>query len=185
MPRNLDPATLAELSAGNVSPAFLVSLHFKSGVAYVWSGIGPIAYGGNTYQGVGSLGEISAISEDSEISARGIVLTLSGIDRTLWADCMSDIQIGAPASVLFGLLTAGLQFIGSPYTIFGGIVDQPKISVGGDTLSISLALENNLIDLKRASNRRYTAADQRLRYPTDIGFNWVEVLNDIALRWGS
>lgn len=185
MPRNLDPATLAELSAGNVNPAFLVSLQFTSGVQYVWSGIGQIAYGGNIYQGVGSLGEISAISEGSEISAKGIALTLSGIDRTLLADCNADIQIGAPASVLFGLLTSGLQFIGSPYTIFGGTVDQSKISVGGDKLSISLALENKLIDLQRASNRRYTAADQRLRYPTDIGFNWVEPLNDIALRWGS
>ena len=35
----------------------------------------------------------------------------------------------------------------------------------------------------RASNRRYTSVDQGLYYPGDTAFNWVESLNDQALKW--
>ncbi|MGA8109355.1 MAG: hypothetical protein WB974_07955, partial [Acidobacteriaceae bacterium] len=71
-----------------------------------------------------------------------------------------------------------------PYLIFSGTVDKPTVEISGKTMSITLALENKLVNLQRACQRRYTAADQHLAYPDDIGFNWVEILNDIALRWG-
>jgi hypothetical protein len=41
-----------------------------------------------------------------------------------------------------------------------------------------------MANLQRATNRRYTAADQRSYFPLDSGLNWVEVLSDIALLWG-
>jgi hypothetical protein len=63
-------------------------------------------------------------------------------------------------------------------------VDKPHISTGATTITVSLALENRLANLQRASARLWTAADQNIEYPTDSAFNWVEVLNDISLRWG-
>jgi len=96
----------------------------------------------------------------------------------------ADIQQGAPASLWFGLMSGG-ALIGTPYLIFSGIVDQPTIEIDTQALTFTLALENKLANLVRATCRRYTAADQRLYYPDDIGFNWVEILNDVALRWGT
>lgn len=101
-------------------------------------------------------------------------------------EALGDIWIGAPAKIWYGLmdLETGALY-GVPYLIFSGTVDKPSIHVGLDTLSITLALENRLVNLQRANQRRYTAADQKIYYPTDMAFNWVESLNDIALRWGS
>ena len=50
-------------------------------------------------------------------------------------------------------------------------------------MTIALKLENRLVNLQRANMRRYTAADQNLYYPGDTAFNWVEILNDQALKW--
>jgi len=96
---------------------------------------------------------------------------------------MQDVEIGAPATIWFGLIQNG-QLIGT-YQIFKGLVDQPSISIDTETVSITLALENRLTDLQRGNGRRYTSADQNLYYPDDTGFTWVEILNDQALRWGS
>ena len=52
-------------------------------------------------------------------------------------------------------------------------------------MEIQLALENRMIQLQRPNVLRYTSADQRLRFPTDTAFGWVEQLNDLALIWGS
>ena len=65
-----------------------------------------------------------------------------------------------------------------------GTVDRPAIPVGPDKLTITLALENRMLNLQRPTMRRYTAGDQNYYFPDDSGFNWVEVLNDIALLWG-
>ena len=181
--RALDPLMLAALEASVVVPAFLASLQFQSGIQYIWSGIGPLVYNSNTYLGVGSLGGIGTINEGTEVQAAGTALTLSGIDPALYSACMDDIQLGAPAQIWFACLNNG-QIIGTPYLLFSGQVDKPHISTGATTITVSLALENRLANLQRASARLWTAADQNKDNPTDSAFNWVEILNDISLRWG-
>lgn len=184
MSRALDSNLQTALSAGLVFPAILAEFHFRSGTAYVWTGIGPLVYDAQTYTGVGSLANLGAIVEGTEVRADGTSVSLSGIDPALYADCMSDIRLGAPAKVWFALLTQGV-IIGAPYLLFSGLVDKPDVSTGGDSISVSLALESRLTNLQRASQRRYTSADQHIQYPDDTGFGWVELLNDIALVWGS
>ena len=79
MSRNIDSTLAAGLANANIQPIILAALTFASGVVYVWSGVGDLVWGGNTYQGVGALGSISAISEGSSVQADGMTLTLSGI----------------------------------------------------------------------------------------------------------
>jgi len=184
MSRQLDPSLASALSDGIIYPIVLVMLTFASSTKYVWSGVGNFVYNGNTYLGVGSLGSISTISEGSEVQADGINLKLSGIDPVFMGECMADIQLGAPAKVWFALVSEG-AIIGSPYLIFSGNVDQPKFNTSADECSITLSLENELVNLQRASQRRYTSADQRNFYPNDTAFGWVEQLNDQALVWGT
>lgn len=98
-------------------------------------------------------------------------------------EAMADMQIGGPATLRFGLLNNGL-LLGTPYTLFKGQMDQPTVSWSPETSTIEIALESRLTNLSRPTQRRYTAADQHVAYPDDTGFNFVEWLNDIALRWG-
>lgn len=185
MSRSLDTNLAAALSYGLVIPVLLAQLTFKSSTQYVWTGVGNLTYNAQTYIGVGSLGKMGAVTEGIEVKADGTSITLSGIDPTLLNDSMTDIQPGAPASISLGLLTQNGVLIGAPYQLFAGTMDQPTVSVGAETISITIALENRMIDLSRPSMRRYTSADQRLYYPTDSAFGWVEQLNDLALIWGS
>lgn len=99
-------------------------------------------------------------------------------------EALNDVRIGGPAKIWYGLMSNG-ALLGTPYLIFSGTVDKPKVVVDVKSASIALALENRLVNLQRANQRRYTAADQKLAYPTDNSMNWIETLNDIALRWGN
>ena len=160
MARDLDTLLAAALLNASVRPLILVQLTFASQICYVHSGVGTFVWDGMSFLGVGSLGP------------------------TLCGECMADIQLGAPAKIWIALLAGGTTLIGAPYLWFSGAVDKPVFSTGGDTMTIALALENKLINLARPSMRRYTSADQRLEYPTDTAFSWVEQLNDQALIWG-
>jgi hypothetical protein len=174
---------LASLVSETIRPGFLASIGFHTATEYIWSGLGNLVYAGNTYKGVGSLGKIGSVSESTEVRAIGTTVTLSGIDPALLSECLNDIQLGAPAAIYFALFDAALNILGTPYPLFIGTVDQPVIQIGVKEMSISLKLENKLANLQRANMRRYTAADQRLYYPNDTAFNWVEILNDLALKW--
>ena len=184
MPRSIHPSMTSALSSGLIVPALFVMLTFKSATRYVWSGVGNIVVNAQTYTGVGSLGSIGSIIEGTEVRADGTTVKLSGIDPILQGECMADIQLGAPAKIWFGLMASGTTLIGTPYLLFSGTVDRPTVSIAPNEIAITLALESAMINLQRATQRRYTSADQRLYWPTDTAFSWVEMLNDVALVWG-
>ena len=116
----------------------------------------------------------------------GVAVYYTGTPLTktsLIYEALQDVRMGAPAKIWYGLMANG-SLLGTPYLVFSGTVDKPTAQVDEKSASITLALENRLVNLQRANQRRYTAADQKLAYPTDLGFHWVETLEDIALRWG-
>jgi hypothetical protein len=185
MSRQLDTALAAAISSGDITPFFMAQLSFKTQIQWVWTGVGNLVWSGQTFVGVGSVAKIGTIQEGSVVYAYGTTVTLSGIDPDLLGECLTDMEPGAQATLWFGVLSSAGTIIGSPYQVFSGSMDQPTVSVGVDTISITLALETKMLDLSRASNRRYTSADQRLYFPTDSAFGWVEPLNDMADVWGT
>ena len=182
MPRNLPSAMVTAVTGNDVTMAFLLDLGLVSGAEYVWSGWGTLNANGQSYRGVGSFALVGDVAEGSDVKARGTRVGLSGIDSTLLSDTLNDIQIGAAVTLWLAVFSGGAVL--AVYPLFVGTVDRPTIQLGPDTFTIMVALENKLSNLRRASNRRYTNADQRVYYPNDIGLSWVEPLNDIALRWG-
>jgi hypothetical protein len=99
-------------------------------------------------------------------------------------EALNDIRTGGPAKIWFGLMQGG-AFLGTPYQVFSGMVDKPTVNTGPDASTIALALENRLVNLQRPNNRKYTTADQHLYYPDDMGFNWVEILQELSLIEGA
>lgn len=184
MARDVSTPMVTAITGNNYAPIIMLDLTLSIGTIYVWSGVGTFVYNGHSYQGVGSLGALGEVTEGTQIKADGTTITLSGIDSTLLTETLNDIQLGAPVTIWFACFAAG-GVVGTPYPLFVGTVDKPVVDIGPTTFSITLNLENRLFDLQRATNRRYTTSDQRYYYPDDIGFSWVEALNDIALVWGN
>jgi hypothetical protein len=180
--RNMTPQMQAAISARMVQPAILASLTFNQGTMNVWTGIGDIVANGVTYSGIGSLGSIGTISEMTTVEAAGTSVTLNGCDPTIYADAISDIKTGQPASIWLACLN-GTTVLGT-ILIFKGLIDIPTVSEGADDISISLALESKLTNLQRANRRLWTDTEQRRKYPTDSGFQYVNALVDCVNNWG-
>src|ERR1035438_6115524 len=130
MPRNISSPMVSPLTGNQIRPGMLAAITFSTGVQYIWSGVGNLVVGGNTYRGVGSFGKISRIEEGVDVQAFGMTVSLGGIDPALLADCLSDIQLGAPATIYFALFDASCNVIGTPYPLFVGVVDRPTITPG-------------------------------------------------------
>ena len=185
--RSMTTAMQAALTSPYARPAIFIQATFKTGPIYVWTGVGSIAWGGNTWLGVGSLGSISAIESGANVEARGMVLALSGIDNALLTDVLTEFQTKAAVLVYFGLFDTSAStptLVPDPISLGVFRMDQPKISVGAQTATISISCENRLIDMNVSVYRRYTNDDQQLDYPGDLGCEFVSGIQNTLNVWG-
>lgn len=184
MPRVMTPLVAGLLAGGRLSLQIFVKLAFVSSTEYLWTGYGSIDWNGNTWSGIGELGSISPIIEDSSNTAQGITISLSGIRPGLVTEVMSEVQQGFPASLWLVFMSDQCVPIDSLGCMVGRM-DQPTISEGSDADTVSIAIESRLSDLQRAPFHRLTDQDQRLLYPNDDGFKFVNSLQDWNGAWGS
>jgi hypothetical protein len=183
MPRQMSSGMIAALSAAELNPAAFVQIAFATATVYVWSGIGSISWNGQTWTGLGSLLGLSVMEDAATVEARGITVTLSGIDPTLLSDCLGEFQLGQPVAVYLGLYSGG-SLISSPVATWVGRLDQPTIDVGADNVTISINCENRLLDMNVAVDRRLTHEDQQMDYPGDLGLQFVAGIQEMTLFWG-
>lgn len=177
---------LTALEAGILYPAIFVNLGFASGTAYIWSGIGNQVWNGNTYVGVGDLGQISVIEEGATVEAKGVALTLTGIDSTILADALQECQLGLPATIYIALYTgAGGTIISQPLIAWSGFTDQPEITLTGPTATIVLKLESVLLEMNKNIDLRITPEDINATNPGDLGGQFVPTLSEITISWGT
>jgi hypothetical protein len=185
MPRLIDSATQGELTSNAVRLACLLEITFKSQTCYVSTLPYNIEWDGQLWKGTGSLGQVSTISEGTDVQAYGTSVSLSGIDANLLNECMTDIQLAAPATLYLCFLDPAGNILGTPTVVFGGQVDKPAVQAGPTTISISLNLESEMINLQRGQMRRLTTADQHIDFPDDTAFQFVNLLNFLAMKWGN
>lgn len=212
MPRELLDGIARTLEGDVVRPFFAVELNFPNDeVLRFWTGNG-LLYNteqGLEYLGTGNALNFSSVEETSELSVKGVELTLSGvpsplIDLAIYADYQ-----GGLCSIYFGMFQEGsiltessafqseiyllqedgdrflLETGSSSFTeIFTGYMDQMNIKEEATTSTIILTAENRLIDLERPRPSRFTSGYQKTLFPNDRGFEYVESLQSQQLFWG-
>ena len=87
--------------------------------------------------------------------------------------------------VVYLALFAGGALIASPFTAWAGRMDQPTITVRGETADIKIKCENRLIDLNTSVQRRYTNDDQQLVAPGDLGLSFQSGIQKAVVYWGA
>jgi hypothetical protein len=174
----------AAIDSGIIRPALLVEASFTSGPLYLWTGRGNLSAVGHTFTGIGTLGSVSMIEEGSSVEARGVVLTMSGIDPTLLGDVLNEFQVGLPATVWLALFDEENAIIPDPVVSFAGRMDQPTLEVGGETATIAINCESRLLDMNVSVERRYTDEDQQRDHPGDRGFEFVNSIQEVTIYWG-
>ena len=206
MSRDLTPSTIENLSEDIVYPFFATELRFDgNNTIRMWTGQGTLVLSdGTEWVGLGQLLDISAIEETSEMAVKGATITLSGIPQTLLSLALAEPYQGRVCNIYFGTFSQGsLLQESSSYILlqdgsrinlettdkgfnelFSGYMDQMNIEESADTCTISLAVENKLVDLERARTARFTSGYQKSIYAGDLGLDFIEDLQDKSIVWG-
>ena len=163
-----------------VSPFFAVDIVFDSSPLYVWSGYGDLVIGAKTYLGAGQLLSISTVEETTEMEAKGASLTMSGIPSSFLSAALTEPYQGRECRIYFGMTSSPSDYV----EVFSGELDQMNILEAADTATIQVTAENVLVKLERPVVRRFTDQDQKSRFPSDRGLEFVAGLQDKEIFWG-
>lgn len=150
----------------------------------LWSGVGDLSYGGETYTGLGDLLSISEIKETADVQATGMNVSLAGVKSSLVTIAKDHEYQGRPLTVRLGAFDSSGDLVADPVIIFSGFMDTMTIAEAGQYSSITIAVENKLIAFERSKVRRYTAEDQKIDHPTDKGFEFVTAIVEKEIIWG-
>lgn len=179
MSRSVPAGIISALAGETVQLFYAIELNFSTAPVRLWTGFSERTIDGQTYIGAGTLLAISGIEEVADLSAKGITLTLSGVDVSLVSLALQEPYQGRSARILFGE-TSVSDFV----EVFAGIMDVITPQEDGTTATIELTVESKMVTLQRPNIRRYTSQNQKLRYPTDTFFDYVEQLQDKEIAWG-
>jgi hypothetical protein len=179
MSRTVPAAILSALQGASVEPFYAVEAQFTGGTVRLWTGYGDRQIEGNTYTGAGSLLSISGLDEVADLSAKSITVTLSGIDQTVLSLALAEPYQRRKLRVLFGVVgnSASVE-------LFSGQMNTMTIEDSGETSTVTILVDSKLVELERASNRRYTSESQKSRHAGDTFFDYVAKLQDRQLVWG-
>lgn len=205
MSRDLNSDLITQITSGAFRPFFAINATLDSTDLRLWTGLGDLSISGATYTGVGEFLSISDLEEASDISVKGLTLTLSGIPSDLISLALNTPYQGRELSMFFGVTDLQRVFLlqesgsfllletddriivgedDAPAQMFRGFIDTMTIEEGAETATIGVSVENRLIDLERVRVFRYTDQSQKAIHPNDKGFEFVEDLQDKTFNWG-
>ena len=118
--RSLAAGFASALQGSAIQPIVLVELKFDSGAVRLWSGLGNITYNGFSYTGAGTLLAISSMEDTTDIAAKGITISLSGINPQALGIALSEKYQNRTANIYFSL--SGM--VSDAVQVFSGLIDQ-------------------------------------------------------------
>lgn len=173
-----------------IQPYVAAYMDFSGSAVRLWTGnttksfSDDSAVGSGSYLGVGTFGGISAVTETTQVAAKGIDLILSAIPQEYVSLVIGDNYRGRNVSVYLILFDPAMTSY-EKITLFRGRMDQIIITDNEATSTINMKCESRLIDLNRAKDVRYTDEAQKLLFPTDKGLEFVASMADKSIYWGS
>ena len=184
MSRNLSANMVTATSAPTITPIIFVRADFASGAVRVHSGYGTLTFLGESYLGTGHLGKISAIEEDPDLAVYGVSFELSGIPSEYIALFLTEQYQGRSIRAWLALMDSAGALQSGEYEFFTGRMDYAKVQEEAETATITIQAENELADLRRSRERRFTHEEAKLRFPTELGFEYVAALQNKTIMWG-
>lgn len=148
---------------------WLAQLDTAGADLYAWSGMQPIAWGGHTFLGVGTIYSVSTVDRGDALSWRQQSFTLNGIPAEALAGLDESVK-GRAAWLWLGALDNSNQIIADPLLVKVLEQDTLQREIGGDgTVKLTLNCFEALPRFDKPTGRKWSHESQIERYPGDYG----------------
>jgi len=182
----------ASLTGAKIRAAFLVEMQFVSQAMRLSNRNADLKTNdGRIWRGLRGLGSISGLERAVAGTAPQAVFSLSGVAQNVQAEEQGDPSdyVNQPIGVSIQFFTEDWGLLDAPYAIWGGTMQTVQDTFawnGGSkawTSICSLTAESWFIGRSRPPYAFYSHNDQQLRFPGDLGLQFMAMLQNMVTRW--
>jgi len=196
MSRDIPSALLTALTGSEIEPFYACEFMFDTQTVTdingnpfevapmrLWTGVGnrviEVQGADQTFVGTGQLLNIGGLDEVNDLSAKSLSVSLSGIYSETLSIALQEPYQRRPFNLYFGE-----ESVSNVVQVFAGKMNKMTIQDSGETSTIQMSVESNLLELERSSGWRYTEENHKSRYSGDSFFSRVQAIQDSTLTWG-
>ena len=188
----LDTATAAAATANVVRPRWFCDLDFASGFVRKCTGYVDLAWdvdgdgSDETFDAVGDIGGITAIDEATDLRARSVTLTMTGIKASYVSIALSEHYQGRRGRLFKGFVDATDALVADPKCRFIGVMDVMSYRIEGGIATLSMKLVNRYARWEYGLDQpRYSNEDHQADHPDDKFFEFLaQNAKGTELIWG-
>lgn len=182
MARTLATGNVTHIDSRHTHPVAMAKMLFDTPI-YLHSGLGTISYEGNDYLGVGEFGGVSSVEETEAVVPSSIVLQLSGLSSSLFAEALNASNYGDKVTLYVAYRNDDGTLVDDPWVFYRGRVESANLTRGADN-SIRITVQHDLAVLNQQTGTKFTDEEQQKRYSGDTAFSRVQQMQLVQLIWG-
>lgn len=176
-------ARMAEALISGRPRVGLAEIGHPSGTFRGWTGIGPLAYAGYTWTGMGVLGRVSPLKRASSLDIQDVVFELSGVDPDSLERISGSVK-GYIGKLWLACLDEKERVIADPYLLCESELDVQDFEASEDgTCTIKITGHTGFYSLERELNEVWSPENQKVTYPTDTGLDLLPELQNQDIAW--
>lgn len=164
----------------------LAVLDHPSGLFRAWTGIGSLEYDGETWLGLGLLGQISPVKSVTDLSIQEVRFTLSGVDAATLALLDPSVRRRPAQAWLAARDPQTDRIVADPFRLLDCEMDTQEFAVGEDGMAtITIIARSGFYSLERSVDEVWSDQDQQRRFPGDTGLSHLATLQNQDVIWTS
>jgi len=161
----------------------LADVTFSSTTMKLHTGIGALAVGVNTYDGIGALGTIDSVREDANTFTSQVKMTLSAVNSLALQEALNETLFGRQVILRRCWLREG-TVVGTAETWFRGQIGEVKLHRGdperGNYIAVNVETKLN----RQSKMAYYTKEDLASVYSGDTFFDYLHLIGTTKALWG-
>lgn len=174
---------LEALSQPDVTCCLGVELEFPAGTTRVHSAQGPLTIDGQTWFGIGAMGEIGVVTEDGSLTSKQLSVVLNGLDTSIIGTVLNEKCVGRPGRVVFAVFDS-LGVIIGVNVLYQGYISGSAMTAGNSN-AVSYTLSNVFEKWKEGKPNRYSEESHLADQPGDHIMRMVGQMAERPIYWGA
>lgn len=174
---------LSAMEQPNVALVLAAEIDFPSGITRVHTGTGTVIINGQTFLGVGTLGDVGLVTEENSTSSSTMSMALSGLDMSLVGETLNEEVIGRNVICYLAVMNDQGVVTGAN-VLFEGFITDTALQAGQQN-ALSYVIANVFERWSQGLPDRYTDESQQRLHPGDRFFRYVAQMAERSIFWGS
>lgn len=172
---------------------WLAALDFSTGMVRLTTAPVDVVAGGNTYTGLGSLLQVGAVAESEDASAERVTLSAPVVSSAMLSAVLGPASTyrGRRVALSIQLFDGAFQPVGSAVPRWAGYMEPvritrqpatPEAGQGGGRIELPCQ-RAGMARARNFQGLRHTHQQQVLRFPGDLGLQYMQALIEAPALW--